>query len=414
MDHFHYKQGVLHAEEVSLEHIAQQVGTPFYVYSTATLQRHFTVFHSSLAALKPLICFAVKSNSNPHVLRVLEACGAGADVVSAGEIRLARAAGIPASKIIFSGVGKQRREIAYALEEGVFQFNVESLPELHVISEEAARLGKVAPIALRVNPDVDAGTHEKITTGTKTSKFGIDIDEAEAIYAIAAQLPNIKIQGVSVHIGSQLTSLAPFRAAYQRVRQFVEAMRKAGYTLDVVDLGGGLGIPYERSQTEPPLPEAYGAMVAEVMHGFDAQFAFEPGRLIAGNAGLLVASTLYVKHTQMQDFLIVDAAMNDLVRPAMYGAHHDVMALQEKPHDTAYHIVGPVCESSDIFGKGLKLPAMQEGDRLAFRSAGAYGAVMSNQYNARALVPEVLVEGATFKVIRTRPTMDEMMQCYSL
>ncbi len=414
MDHFLYKDGTLHAEDVPLAKIAEEVGTPFYVYSTATLQRHFNVFLDGLKTLNPLICFAVKSNSNPHVLRVLSACGAGADVVSAGEIRLAMAAGIPANKIIFSGVGKQRDEIAYALQQGVFQFNVESVPELRVINEEAGKLGVKAPIALRVNPNVDAGTHEKITTGTKTSKFGIEIEQAPEIYALAASLPHITIQGVSVHIGSQLTKLDPFRAAYERVRVFVETMREAGHPIKVVDLGGGLGIPYERALGEPPLPTDYGAMVAEVMDGLDAQFAFEPGRLIAGNAGLLVASTLYVKETELQDFLIVDAAMNDLIRPAMYGAHHDVMAVDDQPHDTPYHIVGPVCESSDIFGKGLKLPAMQENNLLAFRSAGAYGAVMSNEYNARPLIPEVLVDGSNYKVIRTRPTYDEMLARYSL
>lgn len=414
MDHFLYKNATLHAEDVSLQRIAQEVGTPFYVYSTATLQRHFRVFSEGLASLNPLICFAVKSNSNPHVLRVLAQCGAGADVVSAGEIRLALAADIPAHKIIFSGIGKKRSEIAYALHQGVFQFNVESVPELHVINEEAGKLDKHAPIALRINPDVDAGTHEKITTGTKTSKFGIDINVAPEIYRLANDLPHIAVQGVSVHIGSQLTQLAPFQSAYRRVRSFVEAMRAEGHPIKVVDLGGGLGIPYEREQGDPPLPTDYGAMVADVMNGLEAQFAFEPGRLIAGNAGLLVASTLYVKKTELQDFLIVDAAMNDLLRPAMYGAHHDVMSLKEKAHDHAYHVVGPVCESSDIFGRNLKLPQMQENDMIAFRSAGAYGAVMSNEYNARPLIPEVLVNGSSYTVIRPRPTYEEMLERYSL
>lgn len=409
MDHFHYKDGVLHAEDVAIPALAAEIGTPFYCYSTATLQRHYQVFRDGLAALDPLICFAVKANSNPAVLRVLAQQGSGADVVSEGEIRLAQLAGIPAEKIIFSGVGKKRHEMAYALEAGVFQFNVESEAELRVLNEEAAKLGKRAPIALRVNPDVDAGTHEKITTGTKTSKFGIDIEDAPRVYSIAAELEHIQVQGVSVHIGSQLTSLAPFRAAYERVRQFVETMRQQGHRINVIDLGGGLGIPYEAEEGAPPLPAEYGAMVAEVMQGMDAQFVFEPGRLIAGNAGVLVSEVIYVKETEHQDFLIIDAAMNDLARPAMYDAHHDIVAVEHTDNTKPYHVVGPVCESSDIFGKDIMLPPLGEKDLIVLRSAGAYGAVMGSTYNARPLAPEILVDGAERHIIRSRPDYGNML-----
>ncbi len=416
MDHFRYKDATLHAEEIPLHTLAEAVGTPFYCYSTATLIRHFTVFKEGLASLNPLICFAVKANGNPHVLRVLGAIGAGADVVSGGEIRLSLAAGIPPERIVFSGVGKSRDEMAYALEQGIFQFNVESEAELRVLDEVAARLDRIAPVALRINPDVDAGTHEKITTGRKDSKFGIDIDDAKRVYAVARSLPHIAIQGISVHIGSQLTDLAPFRAAYLRVRAFVEELRAEGYRLRVVDLGGGLGIPYASEGESPPLPEAYGRMVSEVMQGLDAQFVFEPGRLIAGNAGILVASVIYLKENAGQFFLVIDAAMNDLMRPAMYGAHHEIIAVNPAPDGTDdwnYHVVGAVCESSDVFRRNILLRPMKEGDRVAIRSAGAYGASMSNCYNARLLVPEVLVDGGNFRIIRKRSTYEEMLAVFT-
>lgn len=417
MDHFHYKGSVLHAEDVPVPAIAAEVGTPFYCYSRATLERHVRVFKEGGAALNPMVCFAVKANSNPHVLRVLSEAGCGADVVSEGEIRLARAAGIPASNIVFSGVGKMRREMAVALQEGIFQFNVESEAELCVLNEVAGSMGVRAPIALRVNPDVDAGTHEKITTGRKDSKFGIDIDDAMRVYAVACSLPHITIQGISVHIGSQLTDLAPFRAAYQRVRRFVEEARAEGYTLDVVDLGGGLGIPYHADADAPPLPASYGQMVCDVMHGLDAQFVFEPGRLIAGNAGILVASVLYVKENAGQKFLVIDAAMNDLKRPAMYGAHHEINAVMlpsDGTDDWSYHVVGAVCESSDVFRRNVLLPPFNEGNAVAIRSAGAYGASMSSTYNARPLIPEVLVEGNRFRLIRPRGTYAEMLGGYGV
>ena len=416
MDHFHYKEETLYAEEVPLQTIANAVGTPFYCYSTATLTRHFEVFKQGLAGLKPLICFAVKANGNPHLLRVLSECGVGADVVSGGEIRLCLAAGIPASRIVFSGVGKSRAEMSYALEQGIFQFNVESEAELRVLDEVAGTLKLNAPIALRINPDVDAGTHEKITTGRKDSKFGIDINDAKRVYSVARALPHITIQGISVHIGSQLTDLAPFRAAYQRVRAFVEGLRVEGYPIKVVDLGGGLGIPYDGNAGAPPLPALYGAMVSEVMQGLDAQFVFEPGRLIAGNAGILVASVLYLKENASQFFLVIDAAMNDLMRPAMYGAHHEIIAVDKAPDgrdDWQYHVVGAVCESSDVFARNVLLRPLGEGDLVAIRSAGAYGASMSNSYNARLWVPEVLVKGDQFRVIRKRGTYEEMLAVYA-
>lgn len=413
MDHFHYNAGQYYAENVAIAEIARHLPTPFYCYSTATLRHHVAVFADSLAPLNPMICFAVKANGNPHVLRVLREAGAGADVVSQGEIMLALAAGIDPQHIVFSGVGKTRDEIAFAVSKGVFQFNVESLPELHLINEVAGQQGVCAPIALRVNPDVDAGTHEKITTGRKDSKFGIDIDAAPELYALAATLPHVRIQGVSVHIGSQLTALEPFQKAYARVKLFVEAMRANGVPIEVVDLGGGLGIPYDSTLASPPHPEAYGAMIVEAMRGLEARYVFEPGRLIAGNAGILVTSVLYVKQTAHTEFAIIDAGMNDLARPAMYGAHHEIVPVIEAASQQSYHVVGPVCESSDVFAKAARLPVLDAGALLAIRSSGAYGASMSSTYNCRPLVPEVLVEGDRFRIIRPRKSYDEMLADYS-
>ncbi len=415
MDHFLYKHDVLHAEEVAIPAIAAEIGTPFYCYSTATLSRHYQVFHEALASLNPMVCFAVKANSNPHVLAILAKQGAGADVVSEGEIRLAMAAGVPPERIVYSGVGKQRSEMAYALSQGIFQFNVESEAELRILDEVAGGMGVQAPIALRINPDVDAGTHEKITTGRKDSKFGIDIDDAPRLYDLASELPHIAVQGVSVHIGSQLTSLEPFRNAFLRVRSFVEDMRAAGHSIRIVDLGGGLGIPYDGRGEIPPVPAAYGAMITEAMQGLEAEFVFEPGRLIAGNAGILVSSVIYTKENAGHRFLIVDAAMNDLARTAMYQAHHDIVPVNvsEPAEERLVDVVGPVCESSDIFARQVTLPAMEEGALIALRSAGAYGAVMSSTYNARPLVPEVLVDGAQFKVVRAREDYDAMLGSYA-
>ena len=412
MDHFLYRNGILHAEDVPLPDIAAQVGTPFYVYSTATLTRHFQLFNDALAGMEHLVCFAIKSLSNQAVLRTLGNLGAGMDVVSGGEYRRARAAGVPGDRVVFSGVGKTRDEMAYALTHGIRQFNVESAEELRVLSEVAQALGVVAPITLRVNPDVDAKTHEKIATGRKEDKFGVPIARAREIYAQAAKLPGIKVVGIDVHIGSQLTDLAPFEAAFEKVADLTQALRADGHTISRVDLGGGLGIPYTRSNDAPPLPSEYGAMIQRIFKPLDVEVEIEPGRLISGNAGILVTEVIYLKQGEGRDFLIVDAAMNDLIRPAMYGAHHDIVPVREPApglDQPPVDVVGPVCESGDTFAKQRNLPPLGPGDLLAFRSAGAYGAVMSSEYNTRPLIPEVLVHGDQFAVIRPRPSFDEMI-----
>ena len=412
MDHFQYQGGILHAEGVAIPEIAATVGTPFYVYSTATLTRHFRLFTEALSPLPHLVCFAIKSLSNVAVLKVLGDLGAGMDVVSIGEYLRAKAAGVPGNRIVFSGVGKTRAEIRTALEGGIRQFNVESEPEMRAISEIASSMGVVAPIAIRVNPDVDAKTHEKIATGKPENKFGIPIAKARDAYAEAARLPGLKIVGVDVHIGSQLTELAPFEAAFQKVRELTLALRADGHRIERLDLGGGLGIPYTRSNDSPPLPTDYGAMIKRVLGDLGAEIEIEPGRLISGNSGLLVSGVIYVKNGEGRDFLILDAAMNDLVRPSMYGAHHDIIPVIEgAPGDPTqpFDIVGPVCETGDTFAKARDLPLLAEGDLVAFRSAGAYGAVMASEYNSRPLIPEVLVHEDQFAVIRERPTFEEMI-----
>jgi diaminopimelate decarboxylase len=412
MDHFQYQGGILHAEGVAIPEIAASVGSPFYVYSTATLTRHYQLFTEALAPLPHLVCFAIKSLSNVAVLKVLGDLGAGMDVVSIGEYLRARAAGVPGERIVFSGVGKTRAEIRAALEGGIRQFNVESEPEMRAISEIATALGKVAPIAIRVNPDVDAKTHEKIATGKSENKFGIPIAKARQAYAEAAALPGLKIVGVDVHIGSQLTELAPFEAAFQKVRELTLALRADGHHIERLDLGGGLGIPYTRSNEAPPLPTDYGAMIKRVLGDLGAEIEIEPGRLISGNAGMLVAGVIYVKNGEGRDFLILDAAMNDLVRPSMYGAHHDIIPVIEGTPGAPtqpYDVVGPVCETGDTFAKAREMPLLAANDLVAFRSAGAYGAVMASEYNSRPLIPEVLVHGDQFAVIRERPTFDEMI-----
>ncbi|MCV2866072.1 diaminopimelate decarboxylase [Defluviimonas sp. WL0075] len=413
MDHFLYRDGVLHAEDVAIPEIAAAVGTPFYVYSTATLERHYRLFEEALSPLPHLVCFAVKSNGNVAVLKTLARLGAGMDVVSGGEYLRAKAAGVPGERIVFSGVGKTRAEMRQALEGGIRQFNVESEPELLALSEVASALGAVAPIAIRVNPDVDAKTHEKIATGKKENKFGIPIARAREVYAEAARLPGINIVGIDVHIGSQLTDLEPFELAYTKVAELTRALRADGHTITRLDLGGGLGIPYERSNSAPPLPVEYGALIKRTVGDLGCEVEIEPGRLISGNAGLLVASVIYLKHGEGRDFLILDAAMNDLVRPSMYGAHHDIVpviepapGLEPQPCD----IVGPVCETGDTFAKARPLPPLEPDDLVAFRSAGAYGAVMASEYNTRPLVPEVLVHGDQFAVIRARPSFDEIIK----
>ena len=412
MDHFLYQNGTLYAEDVAINEIAAAVGTPFYVYSTATLKRHFQLFDDALAGTDHLVCYAMKAASNQAILKTLGALGAGMDVVSGGEYARAKAAGIPGDRIVFSGVGKTVDEIRMALTGGIRQFNVESEPEMQAISSVATDLGVTAPITIRVNPDVDAKTHAKIATGKSENKFGIPISRARDVYALAASLPGLQVIGIDVHIGSQLTQLEPFELAYTKVAELVETLRADGHNIQRLDLGGGLGIPYTRSNETPPLPSDYGAMVKRVLGHLGCELEIEPGRLIVGNAGLLVSSVIYVKKGEDREFLILDAAMNDLIRPAMYDAHHDIVPVTESVagvEPAKYDIVGPVCESGDTFAKGRDLAAQTAGDLVAFRSAGAYGAVMSSEYNSRPLIPEVLVNGDKFAVIRHRPTYEEMI-----
>ena len=412
MDHFLYRDGALYAEDVPVSEIAAAVGTPFYVYSSATLLRHFRLFDEALDGVPHLVCFAMKSLSNQAVLTLLANAGAGMDVVSLGEYLRAKAAGVPGDRIVFSGVGKTREEMRCALEGGIRQFNVESEPEMLALNEVALSLGKVAPITVRVNPDVDAKTHAKIATGKSENKFGIPIARAREVYAQAAALPGLRVVGIDVHIGSQLTELEPFRLAYQKVAELTETLRADGHVIERLDLGGGLGIPYERSNSAPPLPVEYGALIKETVGHLGCEIEIEPGRLVSGNAGLLVSGVIYVKSGEDRDFLILDGAMNDLIRPAMYEAHHDIIPVVEPAagvEQTRYDIVGPICESGDTFAKQRMMPPMKEGDLVAFRSAGAYGAVMSSEYNSRLLIPEVLVQGDQFAVIRRRPTYEDMI-----
>ncbi|WP_341368155.1 diaminopimelate decarboxylase [Yoonia sp. BS5-3] len=412
MDHFLYRNGVLHAEDVPIADIAATVGTPFYVYSTATLTRHFTLFDEALNFADHLVCFAMKSASNQAILKVLANAGAGMDVVSGGEYLRAKAAGVRGDKIVFSGVGKTADEMRLALEGGIRQFNVESEPEMIVLDQVAQSLGVIAPITVRVNPDVDAKTHAKIATGKSENKFGIPISRAREVYAMAASLPGLKVIGIDVHIGSQLTDLAPFEAAYRKVAELTEQLRADGHEIKRLDLGGGLGIPYARSNEAPPLPTDYGALIERTVGHLGCEIEIEPGRLISGNAGLMVSKVIYVKSGEDRDFLILDGAMNDLIRPAMYEAWHDIVPVVEPApgaEPAKYDIVGPICESGDTFAKGREMPAVGPDDLVAFRSAGAYGAVMSSEYNSRPLIPEVLVDGDQFAVIRPRPTYEEMI-----
>lgn len=410
MDHFTYRNGALHAEDVPLERIAAEVGTPVYVYSSATLTHHYRAFADAFAGQHATVCFAVKANSNQAVLRLLARLGAGADVLSEGELRRALAAGIPADKIVFSGVGKTRDEIALALSEGVGQLNVESEPELALISATATSLGVTAPIAIRVNPDVDAQTHEKITTGRKENKFGIDIARAPEIYTRAAALPGISVVGVAVHIGSQLTDLAPFRTAFALVGELVKGLRAAGHDIHRLDLGGGLGVPY-RDEAPPP-PAQYAAMVHDALGGLGVEVVLEPGRLIAANAGVLLTRVLYVKEGAARTFVVVDAGMNDLIRPSLYDAWHGIVPVRERPAGSPVRpvdVVGPVCETGDIFARERPMPMLNSGELLAIRSAGAYGAVMSSTYNSRPLVPEVMVKDDAVAVIRPRQTIEQLI-----
>lgn len=412
MDHFNYKDGALYAEDVPLSRIAAEVGTPVYVYSAATLTRHFKLFQQALDWTEHLVCFAVKSNSNLAVLKLLGDLGAGMDIVSAGEYARARAAGVPSERIVFSGVGKTAAEMRMVLEGGIRQFNVESEPELELLSQVASSLGVVAPIAVRVNPDVDAKTHEKIATGKSENKFGIPIAKAREVYARAAALPGIEVVGIDMHIGSQLTDLKPFRQAYAKMAELTRVLRADGHAIRRLDMGGGLGIPYRRDNNAPPLPIEYGQVIRDAVGDLGCEIEIEPGRNISGNAGILLSSVIYLKEGEGRDFLILDAAMNDLIRPAMYSAHHDIVPVVEQAPGVAvapFDVVGPVCETGDTFEKAVELPKLAAGDLVALRSAGAYGAVMASEYNSRPLVPEVLVSGDQFAVIRPRPTLEEML-----
>ncbi|HKK96926.1 MAG TPA: diaminopimelate decarboxylase [Marivita sp.] len=412
MDHFLYRDGELFAEDVRIADIAAAVGTPFYLYSTATLTRHFQLFDAALDGMDHMVCYAMKAASNQAILKTLADLGAGMDVVSGGEYARAKAAGVPGDRIVFSGVGKTRWEIRQVLEGGIRQFNVESEPEMRIISDVATSLGKTAPITVRVNPDVDAKTHAKIATGKSENKFGIPIAKAREVYAEAAALPGIEVIGIDVHIGSQLTDLAPYELAYQKVAELTEQLRADGHTIKRLDLGGGLGIPYARSNEAPPLPSDYGALIKRTVGHLGCEIEIEPGRLIAGNAGILVSRVIYVKQGEGRQFLILDGAMNDLIRPAMYDAYHDIVPVKEPEagvEQQPYDIVGPVCESGDTFAKNRMMPPLGDGDLVAFRSAGAYGAVMASEYNTRPLVPEVLAKGDQFAVIRPRPDFDEII-----
>ena len=412
MDHFLYRDGTLHAEDVPVPEIAAAVGTPFYLYSTATFRRHFRLFDEALAGLDHLVCYAMKANSNQAILKLLADMGAGMDVVSGGEYARAKAAGVPGERIVFSGVGKTREEMRAALEGGIRQFNVESEPELEALNDLAVSMGLQAPVAIRVNPDVDAKTHAKIATGKAENKFGIPISRARAVYDHAAGMEGVEITGVDVHIGSQLTDLEPFRQAYLKVKDLTRQLRADGHDIRRLDLGGGLGIPYQRGNEAPPLPTEYGAMIRETLGDLGCEIEIEPGRLIAGNAGIMVSRVIYVKEGEGRKFLIVDSGMNDLIRPAMYEAHHDIVPVQEPAPGIGretYDVVGPVCETGDTFARDRSMPPMRAGDLVAFRSAGAYGAVMASEYNSRPLIPEVLVSGDQFAVIRARPSYDEMI-----
>ncbi len=411
MHHFAPRNGVLHAEDVDLERIAAEVGTPFYCYSTATLRRHYRVFTEAFEGLDAMTCYAVKANSNQAVLTLLAREGAGMDVVSEGELRRARAAGVPGAKITFSGVGKSDAEIALALDEDIFGFNVESEPELAMISAIATAKGRTARIGLRVNPDVDARTHAKIATGKAENKFGIPISRARAVYREAAALPGLEVCGVDMHIGSQITDLAPFDHAFEILAGFLGELAADGHHIDHIDLGGGLGIPYRAGEDfETYHPDRYAEIVRRRLGHLPVRFLFEPGRLIVGNAGILVTRVILVKEGEAKSFVVVDAAMNDLIRPTLYEAHHEVVAVREtgRPEIVA-DVVGPVCETGDYLAQGRTMPKPAAGDLLAVMSAGAYGAVQASTYNSRLLVPEVLVSGADYAVIRPRRTFEELI-----
>jgi diaminopimelate decarboxylase len=403
---------VLHAEAVNLAELAAAVGTPFYCYSTATLERHYRVFSEAFAGEKVLVCYAMKANSNQSVLRTLAKLGAGADVVSGGELKRALAAGIPPGKILFSGVGKTEAELRAALAADILCINIESEPELELLSRIAAETGRTARISVRVNPDVDAGTHAKISTGKSGNKFGIPLARAREVYTRASKLPGIQVTGTDVHIGSQITDLSRMEAAFRILSEFVHTLRADGHTISHVDFGGGLGIPYYMDRAAPPAPDAYAAMVKRVAHNLGCTLMFEPGRMVVGNAGILVTRVIYVKRGDAKNFVIIDAAMNDLIRPTLYEAHHDILPVMQAARDArtiVADVVGPVCESGDYLALDRTLPEPKPGDLLAIMTAGAYGAVQAGTYNTRALVPEVLVKDDQYAVVRPRVDVEALI-----
>ena len=411
MHHFDYKNGTLHAEDVNLAELAEEVGTPFYCYSTATLERHVKVIAEAFKGTDHLLCYAMKANSNQAVLKTIAALGAGMDVVSEGELRRALAAGVPARKIVFSGVGKTAQEMAFALREGIACFNVESEPELELLSQVATRVGQRAQVSIRVNPDVDAKTHAKITTGKADNKFGVAYLRAPEVYARAATLPNIDVAGVDMHIGSQITELAPFEQAFKLMAELVGVLKSQGHNIRHLDLGGGLGVPYRGDNDVPPHPDEYAAMVKRTLGHLNLKYVMEPGRMIVGNAGILVTRVVYVKETRDKTFIIQDGAMNDLIRPTLYDAYHEIIPVDEarKTQLTEVDVVGPVCESGDYFAKSRRMAKLEAGDLMAVMTAGAYGAVQSGTYNTRPLVPEVLVKGKQWAIIRARQTYEELI-----
>jgi diaminopimelate decarboxylase len=411
MHHFAYKNGVLHAENVNLQALAEEVGTPFYCYSTATLERHFRVMDGAFKDTDHLLCYAMKANSNQAVIKTMAALGAGMDVVSEGELRRALAAGVPARKIVFSGVGKTAKEMAYALREGIACFNVESEPELELLSAIAQRVGQRASVSIRVNPDVDAKTHAKISTGKADNKFGITYLRASEVYARAAALPNIDVTGVDMHIGSQITELAPFEQAFKLMGELVVRLKSEGHNIRHVDLGGGLGVPYRGDNDIPPHPDEYAAMVKRTLGHLGLKYMMEPGRMIVGNAGIMVSRVIYVKENEGKTFVVQDAAMNDLIRPTLYDAYHEILAVDESRNETALEadVVGPVCETGDYFAKSRRMPKFEQGDLVAIMTAGAYGAVQSGTYNTRPLIPEILVKDDQFAIVRPRQTYEELI-----
>jgi diaminopimelate decarboxylase len=412
MHHFAYRAGVMHAEAVDLGALAESVGTPFYCYSTATLERHYRVFADAFSDVPSLVCYAMKANSNQAVIATLARLGAGADVVSGGELKRALAAGVPAEKIMFSGIGKTADELAAAVDTGILCINVESEPELELLSAISASKGRTTCISVRVNPDVDARTHAKIATGKSENKFGIPISRAREVYARAAKLKGVRVAGVDMHIGSQITDLQPFDDAFALLSEFVRTLRADGHMIEHVDLGGGLGIPYREDNEPPPDPAAYAAIAKRATRGLDCKLIFEPGRMIVGNAGILVTCVLYVKRGEAKNFVIVDAAMNDLIRPTLYEAHHDIRPVKEPvagARRIVADLVGPVCETGDYLALGREMAEPAAGDLIAIMTAGAYGAVQAGTYNTRALVPEVLVNGAEWAIVRPRLDVDALI-----